>query len=147
MLGQKLRLVRGESKHSIQRTAVGRSSEKVTPWTQLEVFTEAKLRVEKYWESESLTPRMESQAACLFSTSPCLFLVSQFQCKVLTTQNLILLLGIYCFLEFIASICFFQFLELPVGTHIQFKVQGWERIASYKIENNKIGLYFTPYKN
>lgn len=53
-----------------------------------------------------------------FSTCTRLFLVGWFQFSVLSAQNEALLLRIYCFLEFIAAICFSKFLELLWGTEI-----------------------------
>lgn len=117
-------------------------------WTIFKVFIEAKFRVEKYWKSKSV----DSEDGWLyslsfFSTLSCLFLVSQFQFRVLIAQNLILLFGIYCFLEFIATFCFSQFLELPLGTELQFKVHEWKSMAPYNILKNEIELHLTSYKN
>lgn len=65
---------------------------------------------------------------------------------VLSAQNLGLLLGIYCFLEFIAGICFSQFRELPLGTAIQFKVQEWQSIASHNSKKIKLNSVSHPTK-
>lgn len=42
----------------------------------------------------------------------------------------LLLLGMYC-----KYVLVFQFLELPLGTDVQFKVQEWKRIA---LDNKKL---------
>lgn len=90
--------------------------------------------VEKYWESQSA----DSEGGCIFSNIPMPFSGQPVPVQVLIAQNLSLLLGIYCFLEFIATICFSQFLELPVGTEVQLKVHGWKTIASHNIKKMKL---------
>lgn len=98
------------------------------------VFTEAKLRVEKYCNSKSVASEAGWSYSLSFFNIPMPFYGQPAVVQGDHVQNLILLLRIYCFLEFIATICYSQFLELPLGTAVQFEVHEWKVTTFHNIK-------------